>query len=260
MQAADGELYGSAIGGGSHGNPGGVLFKIALNGTGYNPFFGFQPAIGNAPMGGLVQASDGYLYGLASLNGTLTSPYSGYSFVPSGVLFKVATNGSNYTPVFTFFRKSGSNGLGPGSDPEATPVLHTNGVIYGLTRSGGSVTNKAPTGSGGQFDDSGEFFSYNGGLSPFISVVGQRSAHVGDRVTIIGQGFLNATGVTFGGVPISWVKLDPAIYNDNSMSVIVPSGARTGLVTVQESTGNLSTLYNFTITCNSPLCRPIYRF
>ncbi len=150
---------------------------------------------------------------------------------------------------------------GPGSDPEATPVLHANGSIYGLTHTGGFITNGATSSlQPGFFDDGGELFTYNAGLSPVISVDGQRSAHVGDRVTLIGQSFLNSTGVTFGGVPIPWVKLDPIIWNDNSMTVTVPSGAKTGLVTVMEPAGNLNALYNFTITCSAPFCKPICRF
>jgi uncharacterized repeat protein (TIGR03803 family) len=256
MQAADGNLYGTASGGGAYGTGAGVVYKIALNGTGYTPIHNFQFADGTEPKGGLVQGSDGYLYGLTSTGGTLALKLIMLGYVPSGTLFKVSTSGANFTLLFTFSRISGVNGRGPGSDPEATPVLHTNGRIYGLTHTGGSNPTGATTGPGG-FDDAGEFFSYNAGLSPFVSVVGQRSAHVGDRVTIIGQGFLNATGVTFGGVPIPWVKLDPIIWNDNSMSVIVPSLAKTGPVVVQETTGNLSTLYNFTITCTPPFCRSI---
>jgi len=122
-----------------------------------------------------------------------------------------------------------------------------------LTKHGGFKTNiNLP--SGGLPDDTGEFFSYNAGLSPFISVVGQRSAHVGDRITIIGHGFSTATGITFGGVAGPWAKFNPTIWNDTSMTVTVPVGAKPGVITVLEPTGNLSTLYNFIYLCSGPFC------
>ena len=258
MQAADGNLYGTASGGGVNG--GGVVYRIGLNGTGYIPIHGFQTADGTAPMGGLVQGLDSNLYGLASQNGTLTTWEAMQGFIPEGTLFKLQTpNGANFTPLFTFFRASGANGTGPGANPQATPVLHTNGSIFGLTLEGGFKSNTNLP-KGGLPEDTGEFFSWNDGLKPFVSVVGQRSAHVGDRITIIGQGFSTATGITFGGVAGPWVKFNPTIYNDTSMSVTIPQGAKNGVITVLEPSGNLSTTYNFTIMCSYPFCLPIHRF
>ena len=257
MQAADGYLYGTASSGGTSGTSvGGAIFKIAINGTGYSVVRPFHSADGTAPHGGLVQGSDGYLYGLTTNNGPPTSLSGAPPLTMWGTLFKVSTTGTNYTVLIPFFgiRKWGY--IGPGTDPESTPILHTSGLLYGLTHTGG-LNNPATSGPGA-YDDAGEFFSYNAGLSPFISIVGQRAAHIGDRVGIIGQGFSNpvgaATGVTFGGVAASWTKFNVTIWNDHYMTVVVPPGAKSGPVVVQETTGNLSTLYNFTITCSGRLC------
>ena len=251
MQASDGNLYGTNSSAGAYG--GGVVYKVALNGTGYTVIHNFQADDGTAPNGGLVQGSDGSLYGLASANGWIMQIYYQNSpiFKVSGTLFKVDSNGANFVRLYTFARNVFNSGQGSGSYPFATPTLHTNGQIYGLTMSGGT----GATGNWyGTYDDGGELFGYNAGLAPFVSVVGQRSAHVGDRVSIIGQGFLNATGVTFGGVAASWTKQTATIWSDNFMSVTVPLGARTGVVTVQELNRNYSTLYNFTIPCTGLLC------
>ena len=257
MQGADGYLYGTASGGGAGY---GVVFKIAASSTSivntaYTVIHPLSQADGEAPHTGLVQGSDGCLYGLTTTGGTLPAQVQAAGYQAAGTLFKVSTAGLNFTVLNTFWRVSGTDGLGTGSDPESTFVLHTNGTIYGWTHSGGF--NLFSNGGPGSFDDGGEFFQYNAGLSPFISVVGRRSAHVGDRVGIIGQGFLNATGVSFGGVSASWTKFNVIIWNDNYMTVVVPAGARTGTVTVQETNGPLSTLYNFTIACSGLLCRPI---
>jgi hypothetical protein len=256
MQAADGYLYGTASGGGtSSTSVGGVIFKIAINGNGYSVIRPFQSADGTAPHGGLVQDRDGYLYGLTTNNGPPTSISGVPKLTMWGTLFKVSTDGTNYTVLIPFFGISQWDYIGPGTDPESTLTLHTNGVLYGLTHTGG--LNSGLSGPGA-YDDAGEFFSYNAGLRQFISVVGRRSAHVGDRVGIIGQGFSNpvgaATGVTFGGVAVSWTKLNATIWSDHYMTVIVPPGAKSGPVVVQETTGNLPTPYNFTITCSGLFC------
>ncbi|HVU45109.1 MAG TPA: choice-of-anchor tandem repeat GloVer-containing protein [Terracidiphilus sp.] len=266
MQAADGYLYGTASGGGTNATAGGVIFKIAINGTGYTVIHNFQSAEGTAPHGGLVQGSDGYLYGLTTKQGPPNplGSQTQYKTSSGGTLFKVSTAGTNLTVLVPFFGISSPFNLGPGVDPESTPTLHTNGTIYGLTRVGGFSTTYGYNSAGvytgqGAYDDAGEFFSYNAGLSPFISIIGRRSAKVGDQIGIIGQGFLNATGITFGGTAAPWVKFKVIIWSDNYMTVTVPAGAKTGPVVVQETTGNLSTLYNFTIstTCTI-LCIPLH--
>jgi hypothetical protein len=175
-----------------------------------------------------------------------------------GYAVQTSVAGANFTVLVPFFGIPSQGDIGPGTDPESTPTLQTNGVICGLTHTGGISSNGAQPGTAGASNDSGEFFSYNSGLSPFISIMGQRSAHVGDRVGIIGQGLLNATGVTFGETAASCTKFKVIIWNDHYMTVTVQAGAESGPVTVLEPTGNLSTLYNFTITCSSTLCIPLH--
>ena len=198
-----------------------------------------------------MQGSDGYLYGLTTDKGFINQIYvigGGPVFKTGGTLFKLDTTGVNFLRLFTFYGNNYNSGQGSGTGPFATPVLHTNGTIYGLTMAGGA----GPSGNSfGTYDDGGELFSYGANLSPFISVVGQRSAHVGNRVSIIGQGFLNATGVTFGRTSVPWTKLNVSIWSDNFMTVMVPPFASTGPVTVQELGATYgatySTLYNFRI-------------
>ena len=254
LQAADGYLYGTGSGG-TGATAGGVVFKIALNGSGYNVVHNFQTAEGTIPHGGLVQGSDGYLYGLTTQNGPPTTISGAPPLKMSGTLFKVSTANTGYTVLIPFFGIPRWGYVGPGMDPEPTIALHTNGIFYGLTHTGG--LNSGLSGSGA-YDDAGEFFSYSAGLAKFISIVGRRSAHVGDRVGIIGQGFSNpvgaATGVTFGGVSVPWTKANVTIWSDHYITVVVPSGAKSGPVTVQETTGSFSTLYNFTISCSGLTC------
>ena len=261
IQGADGYLYGTASGGGATSTSKGVIFKIALNGSWYSVVHSFEPGDGQEPHGGLVQGSDGYLYGATTSAGPALK-IRGLTSKTVGTLFKVTTSNTNYTVLIPFFG-TGYGDVGPGTDPESTPTLHTNGRIYGLTHTGGESSNGAQPGNPGASNDAGEFYSYDAGLSPFISIVGQRSAHVGDRVGIIGQGFSNpiggAIGVTFGGVAVPWQKANVTIWSDHYMTVTVPTGAKTGPVTVQETTGSYSTLYNFTVTIKcGVLCIPLH--
>lgn len=254
IQGADGYLYGAASAGGAYA--GGTLYRVALNGTNFSVIHHFQYNDGTAPSGGLMLGSDGWIYGLASANGYIKNIIifgGGLAFTPEGTLFKTDTTGVNFTRLFTFSKSNLSGGQGSGNNPFATPTLHTNGTIYGLTYGGGT----GPSGScHGCYDNGGEFFSYNPGLPPFISVVSQRNAKVGDRISIIGQGFFSWTTVTFGGTAIG--KLGIQVISDNFMTVVVPSGAKTGPVVVQELNGvTLSTPYNFTISCSSLLCMHI---
>jgi hypothetical protein len=93
----------------------------------------------------------------------------------------------------------------------------------------------------GVYDDGGELFSYNTGISPFLSIVGRRSAPVNARVQIIGQRFLSATGVTFGGVAADWSTVQ--IMSNTFMTVVVPAGALTGPVQVITPSATYQTQY-----------------
>ena len=243
MQAADGRLYGTASGGGTFN--GGLVYEVGLDGSGFTVIHNFQGAEGTAPNGGLVQGSDGWLYGLCSAGGTATGAQ-----VAAGTLFKVNPIGGSFAQLFQFYRSSASDGTGPGSLPLATPTLHTSGRIYGLTAHGGTGNGSTTYGA---YDDGGELFSYNGGLSPFISVMGVRSATFGQQIGILGQGFRNVTGITFGGILAA--PLSVKAHNDHYLTVVVPPGARTGRITVYTAGGGLSTLYDFTITpCATQPC------
>jgi uncharacterized repeat protein (TIGR03803 family) len=252
IQGADGYLYGTTSEGGAYA--GGTLYRVQLNGTYFSAIHHFQFNDGIVPTGGLMQGSDGYIYGLASADGYIQEIFikgGGPLFKVGGTIFRTDTTGANFVRLFTFYGDNLEGNQGSGLDAYATPLLHTSGTIYGLTQHGGSGT---PGSCSGCYANGGEFFSYGTGMAPFISVVSQRNAKMGDWISIIGQGFLNATGVTFGGTAVN-MKWGVQIVSDNFMKVNVPSGAKTGKIAVQELNGvTLSTPYNFTITCSGPLC------
>ena len=120
MQATDGNLYGMTRLGGA--NNLGVLFQ-------YNPItniltnkIDFNGAINGAnPFGSLIQATDGFLYGLTSRGGTNNQ----------GVIFKYAIATNTLTNVFNFATATGSQ-------PRGTLLQATDGNLYGATIVGGA--------------------------------------------------------------------------------------------------------------------------
>jgi uncharacterized repeat protein (TIGR03803 family) len=125
IQATDGNLYGTASGGGANGN--GAIFKITLSGQ-ENILYSFNASAndGYSPSSGVIQASDGNLYG--------TTPGNGANINTSfGAVFKVTLSGQE-SLVYTFQGLSASDG----QVPEAGLIQGVDGNFYGTTSEGGS--------------------------------------------------------------------------------------------------------------------------
>lgn len=118
--AADGRLVGTARQGGV--SSGGVVFAIST--TGVLELLANMSSIGSEPRE-IMQAPDGTFYGL---------------FRPTGNalrgLFKLTSSGT----LSTLVSFTGGSGLFPGSTPQGTPVLMPDGKLYGVTRTGGSMS------------------------------------------------------------------------------------------------------------------------
>jgi uncharacterized repeat protein (TIGR03803 family) len=121
MQASNGLLYGMAYSGGANGM--GVLFEYnPATGT-YTKKFDFNGAAnGSYPLGSLMQASNGLLYGMTRLGGA-----NGL-----GVLFEYNPTTGTYTKKLDF------NGATNGSNPYGSLMQAPNGLLYGMTTNGGT--------------------------------------------------------------------------------------------------------------------------
>jgi uncharacterized repeat protein (TIGR03803 family) len=125
VQARDGALYGTTRYGGSNGN--GMIFRLSTDGSNYTPLYSFPAVFGSGGdcQAGLVQGTDGFLYGTGSLGGT-------YGF---GIVFKLNTNGTGYTTLHNF---SAFYSPGDGARPYTGLVQGRDGALYGTTLNGGT--------------------------------------------------------------------------------------------------------------------------
>lgn len=210
LQGADGKLYGTTYWGGANGQ--GTIFSMSTAGASYKILHSFNLTDGAHPSAGMVQGSDNFLYG--------TTVYGGGN--GDGAFFKINTTGTTYSVIHDF------DGKISGGNPTSTPMLHTNGIIYGWAFQG---------------PKEGALYSMNVGLKPFASLVVLTSGKVGTNVGIIGQGFSSATGVKFGTGPGTFT-----VVSDTYMTAAPATGATTGKVTVVIPSGNLTTPQKFKVT------------
>jgi len=130
VQATNGDLYGTTIFGGVDCpyQCAGTVFKITPSGalTTLYSFTYLDYANGIGPYGGLVQATNGYLYG--------TTVSGGYGI--GGTVFKITPSGS-LTTLYSLCPQ-GSLPCTDGYGPESTLVQATNGDLYGTTYEGGA--------------------------------------------------------------------------------------------------------------------------
>lgn len=122
VEAMNGKLYGLTSTGGIHNK--GTLFEFDPSTYAFKKIYDFDETNGSTPLGTLIQATDGKLYGLTSSGGA--NDY--------GVLFQYDISTGTYSNKFNFDGTKGGNPLGD-------LIQAKNGLLYGLTSSGGKDNN-----------------------------------------------------------------------------------------------------------------------
>jgi len=102
IQASDGNFYGTTQSGGNTQTSGGVVFKITPSGT-LTVIHNFPATAGDGifPIAGVVQATDGSLYGTTQQAGTGTCSGGANS---CGTLFRMSLSGANYVVLAQLHR------------------------------------------------------------------------------------------------------------------------------------------------------------
>jgi uncharacterized repeat protein (TIGR03803 family) len=121
IKANNGKYYGLTSSGGVNND--GVLFEYNPNNNNYVKRYEFSSLIsGSAPVGNLIQAANGNLYGYTSSGGANGG----------GVIFKYNPLDSSFTKIHDFTNASGIS-------PEGTMCYNpANGLLYGMTKLGGT--------------------------------------------------------------------------------------------------------------------------
>lgn len=130
IEGSDGNYYGTTVNGGAVNAAGftgyGTIFKITPQGvlTTIHTFTGGD-ADESSPYAGLVEGSDGYLYG------TTNNDEVGNTFYYDGSVFKLSKSGDSFTTLYHF---SGGN---DGGNPDGGLVEGLDGSFYGSTHNFG---------------------------------------------------------------------------------------------------------------------------
>ena len=126
IQATDGNLYGTTVGGGGTGEGNGSVFKMSPNGaliTLYRFCSKSGCPDGSFVDGGLVEGADGNFYGTTSFGGA----YDG------GTVFKITPRGI-LTTLYSFCTQPA---CADGMVPDYPTLLLSDGYLYGTTQRGG---------------------------------------------------------------------------------------------------------------------------
>ena len=257
VQVPNGDFYGTTYYGGANYSPpevyGGTVFKITPQGaltTLYSFCSQSSCMDGELPMGGLVRATNGELYGTTYAGGA--SAYPCFSNVEGcGTVFKITLSGTLTTlHIFAGYPTDGGA-------PTAGLVQAANGDLYGTTAEGGASNN-------------GTVFKItpSGTLTVLYSFCSQSSCvdGAGPGASLVQATNGDLYGTTQGG----------GASNDGTVFKITPSGTLTTLYTfcspggcpvkpipsalIQATDGNFyGTTYNGGDHCTPAGCGTVFK-
>jgi len=219
--ATDGNFYGTTVGGGANcasSNGCGTVFRITPSGS-LTTLYSFcsqsNCVDGQQPYGGLIQATNGNLYGTTNYGGTSANCDLG-----CGTFFRI-------TPAGALTTLSSFTGVPAAFFPATTLVQGANGKLYGTTQVGGAHCGGA--GCGAVFS-----VTLAGKLETIYSFCAQPNCADGDLPT---AGLIQATDGNFYGTASSGGNSTGCEGGCGTVFKITPNGALTTLHTFSGSDG-----------------------
>ncbi len=266
VQATNGNFYGTTSAGGAFGY--GTVFEMTPSGK-VTTLYSFCSQVGCAdgeyPTAGLIQASDGNLYGTTQQGGTCWIPTG------CGTIFRIAPTGT-LTTLYRFCAQSEAECM-DGQWPSAGLIEARNKNLYGTTSSGGSegsgtVFSMSPSGAVTTLysfcvlsgcadgaipetelvqDSSGSFYgtTYTGGTFDDGTVF--RITPTGVVTTL--YSFCIQSGCSDGALPSGLIQASDGNFYGTTYA---GGTVRYGTVFQITPSGTLTTVYNF---CSYSGCR-----
>lgn len=122
VEGSDGRLYGTTQRGGTS-TGGGVVFALNKDGTGFAVLHNFLGTNGSNPRAGLIEGTDGRLYGTTYGGGALGL----------GTIFGINKDGTGFALLRSF-----SGGVSDGAATDTSLIEGSDGRLYGTTDGGGT--------------------------------------------------------------------------------------------------------------------------
>jgi len=223
--ASNGNFYGTSFYGGANG--GGTVFELTPTGQ-FRVLYTFcsqaNCADGAVPSFGVVQGTDGNLYGITTMGGT-----GGAAFCPlyCGTIFQITTSGV----LTTLYNFCSQDQCADGLEPQYPLMQATDGNFYGATFQGGT---SGPTGYG-------TIYRLSMGLAPFVRT-NPTFGNPGRTIGILGNNLTGATAVSFNGTPATFT-----VVSDTFIKATVPMGATSGTIQVTTPSGTLDSNVSFQV-------------
>ncbi len=244
MQGTDGNFYGTTTGGNGNSkcallNGCGIVFKLTPEGV-LTTLHSFEGPDGEYPDAGLVQATSGTFYGTVPNGGA-----DGF-----GTIFSLSTGLGPFVATVPTSSIEGAtiNILGQDftsaskvkfGDLEATDVKLNGATDLIATVPKGALTGALTVTTGSTALTSNRPF----GVLPDVSSFSPTSGAVGKSVTITGTGLMQTVAVYFDGVQATEFK----VISDTEVTATVPTGAKTGPVSIETQGGTGFSSTDFTV-------------
>jgi uncharacterized repeat protein (TIGR03803 family) len=249
IQATDGNLYGTTVGGGTDND--GTVFELSPQpalgcpsgsntGSGWceTVLHSFDGTHGGFPHG-LVQDTNGSFYGTTSVGGT--SDYGTVFSLSAGLGAFVepqTTSGKEGAKIGILGQGFSSSSVVAFGDTQATTIKLTGTTFITATVPAGALTGSVTVTTGTTTLTSPQTFK----VTPTISSFAPPDDPVGTPVTITGTGLEQTTKVTFDGKSATFT-----VISDTEVTADVPADAVTGKITVTTKGGSATSATSFTV-------------
>src|SRR5437016_6647952 len=244
VQGTDGKFYGIFGTGSSGAN--GVIYSVTTAGTiTYLHSFCQETNCtdGYGPSTPMVQATDGKFYGVTSGGGISGNCMCGvfYSFdVGLGPFVSlVSTSGKEGAQIGILGQGFTGASVVKFGGTQATTIHRSGATFISATVPAAALTGSVTVTTGATTLTSNNTFR----VTPTFPSFNPTSGPVGTPVVLTGTGLAQTTKVTFGRVAATTVTVN----SDTQVTANVPTGARTGKITITTAGGSVTSRTVFTV-------------